>query len=133
MRSFRQKPSNRRAIYLHLAGSIESQLREAYAKRHDCGLDTQASIAERLGIDRSAVKRRLTGRTNMTIETLADMAWALGHCVAVTIFDPDESPTNESQVRSEHASGPVAISASASGTPATIRSFRQTDPNLVHA
>ena len=94
MRSFRHQTENRRAIYLQLAGSIESQLRQAYAKRHDLDRITQTQIADQLGVNRSAVNRRLTGGSNMTTETIADMVWALGHCIKVEIFDPSETPTN---------------------------------------
>jgi hypothetical protein len=34
----RKLPSNRRQIYLSLAGAIESKLRDAYARRHHDGL-----------------------------------------------------------------------------------------------
>lgn len=99
MRSFNHKPDNRRQVYLALASQIEGQLRDAYAKRHDEDNETQSSLAEKLGVDRSAVHRRLTGRVNMTIETLADMVWALRRCIKVEIFDPDESGTNERCVK----------------------------------
>lgn len=94
MRSFKHKPDNRRQVYLALASQIEGQLRDAYAKRHEEDSETQSSIAEKLGVDRSAVHRRLTGRVNMTIETLADMIWALRHCIKVEIFDPTETRSN---------------------------------------
>jgi len=95
VRSFKRQPNNRRSIYLNLVGSIESQLRQAFAKRHEEEGLTQAALAERLGVDRSAVNRRLTGRVNMTEETIADMVWGLGHCINVVIYDPDEKETNE--------------------------------------
>lgn len=93
MRSFRHKSDDKRSTYLGLAGSIESQLRQAYAKRHEQGRETQASLAEKLGVNRSAVNRRLLGHTNMTIETLANMVWALGYGVKIEIFDPDTAAT----------------------------------------
>lgn len=98
MRSFRKKTDNRRAIYLGLASDIESQLRAAFAKRSDRDQETQTSLAAKLGVDRSVVNRRLLGRTNMTIETIADMIWALGYCINVNIFDPLETPTNVPQI-----------------------------------
>ena len=98
-----QPPNNRRQVFLALASQIESKLRDAYAKRHAAGLDTQTSIAEKLGVDRSAVNRRLIGRTNMRTETIADMVWALGQCIDVDIFDPYERPSNAKRVISEHA------------------------------
>ncbi len=90
-------------MFLALTTSVESQLRDAYAKRHAGGLDNQTTIANRLGIDRSAINRRLLGRRNMTLETIADMAWALGQSISVRIFNPYEYPTNEKIVISEHA------------------------------
>jgi hypothetical protein len=75
-------------VYLKLAGDIERQLREAYHSRFESGQETQSSLAKKLGVDRSAVNRRLVGRTNMTIETIADMVWALEHEIAVDISDP---------------------------------------------
>jgi len=63
-------------------------LREAYDRLFQAGLVTQSSIAKKLGVDRSAVHHRLMGHTNMTIETIADMVWALNHAIKVEIFDP---------------------------------------------
>ena len=94
MRSFKHKHNNRRQVYLALVGQIESQLREAYAKRHEQAGETQSSLADKLGVNRSAVHKRLTGQTNMTIKTIADMVWALGYCIKVDIFAPDEVFTN---------------------------------------
>ncbi|WP_324695455.1 helix-turn-helix transcriptional regulator [Novosphingobium sp. RL4] len=94
VRSFRRQTDNRRSIYLNLVGSIEGQIRQAYAKRHDADGTTQKDLADKLGVGKSVINRRLNGQSNMTVETLADMAWGLGHCVSVNIFDPTESPTN---------------------------------------
>ena len=99
----RRPPSNRHQVYLNLSGSIDSQLRDAYAKRHEAGLDTQVSVGEKLGVGRSVINRRLLGHTNMGIETLADMVWALGYCITVDIFNPFDKPSNEPRVISVHA------------------------------
>ncbi|UGY15086.1 helix-turn-helix domain-containing protein [Bradyrhizobium septentrionale] len=76
-------------MFLKLAGMIESQLRDAYARRHEAGRLTQSGIARELGVNRSAIHNRLSGTTNMTIETIADMVWALGHDIDVKIVDPE--------------------------------------------
>lgn len=91
MPSTRPRPSDRRRLYLKLSHQIESQLRDAYAKLHDTEMLNQASYAKKLGVSRSVINRRLSGRTNMTIETIADMAWGLGQDVDVQIFDPKAS------------------------------------------
>jgi transcriptional regulator with XRE-family HTH domain len=109
-------------MYLALIGSIESQLRAAYENRHAAGLDTQASVAEKLGVDRSVVNRRLLGHTNMTAETIADMAWALGQSVALKIFDPFQEPTNEAIVISQYVTPALShqIAAASTVTPVTV-------------
>jgi DNA-binding phage protein len=87
---------------LQLTGSIESQLRDAYARLHHEKGETQSSVAAKLGVDRSAVHRRLSGQTNMTVETMADMVWALGQCIKVEIFDPSDHPSNETRIVPVH-------------------------------
>lgn len=87
MLSFLQKIDNRRATYLNLVSSVESQLRDAYARLHESGLENQTSLAKKLGVGRSAINRRLTGKKNMTLETVADMVWALGASISVKIED----------------------------------------------
>jgi hypothetical protein len=93
-------------MYLSVASSVETQLREAYAYRHDHGLDNQTTIASKLGVGRSVVNKRLRGLMNMTIESISDMAWALGFAVIVHIFDPNKYSGNEFYIRSEHAEPP---------------------------
>jgi hypothetical protein len=85
--SFRTKISERRQAFLLLASQIEEQLRDAYDRRFKAGEATQSSLAKKLGVNRSAVHRRLMGHTNMATETLASMAWALGCDVRVDICD----------------------------------------------
>lgn len=102
MRSFAKKSDNRRDIYMALTQQVESQLRDAYAKRYESGEETQSSLAEKIGVNRSAINRRLSGRNNLTLKTIADLIWALGQSIRVEIFDPDEQPTNMPHIRSEH-------------------------------
>lgn len=97
---------NRKEVYLALVNSVEGQLRDAYADRHERGLDNQSTIARKLGVGRSVVNRRLSGRGNLTLETIADMVWALGQCINVDIFDPSSTPSNSARVVSEHMAAP---------------------------
>lgn len=121
MRSFKRNPDNRRQVYLALVGQVEGQLRDVYAKRHEAGLETQSSVAEKLGVHRSVVHHRLTGRQNMTLETLADMAWALGCCIAVDIYDPADRPSNRARVIPSH----ITPSASAPAKGRLVDSARE--------
>jgi transcriptional regulator with XRE-family HTH domain len=114
LQSFRTKIDARRQTFLVLVGEIERQLREAYDRKFRAREATQSSLANKLGINRSAVNRRLTGRTNMTIETLADMVWALDQSVSVKIFDPTEFQGLNNMFKPQSA--PVAPKATP-GTP----------------
>lgn len=92
MPSSRPKPNLRRQIYLALVSKVEGQIRDVFAKRAELEGLTQVAVAEKLGVHRAVINRRLNGRTNMTIETIADMAWAIGACIDVDIYDPAERP-----------------------------------------
>jgi transcriptional regulator with XRE-family HTH domain len=37
----------------------------------------QQELAEKLGVHRSVVNRRLQGKSNLTLRTIAEMAWAM--------------------------------------------------------
>ncbi|RZN07995.1 hypothetical protein CWO91_24620 [Bradyrhizobium genosp. SA-3] len=97
-------------MFLKLSGMIEGQLRDAYAKKYEAGDLNQSSLANKLGINRSAVHHRLTGRTNMTIETIADMVWGLDHDIELKIIDPSESERNHrvaAQISLSAVAGPA--------------------------
>src|SRR5690349_5279625 len=74
-RSFRI--DKRRRSYLRLISEIKHALAQALAEEHaERGL-TMAEMARTLEVDRSHISRKLSGDTNMTLETLADLAYAL--------------------------------------------------------
>lgn len=118
-------------MYLKLSSMIESQLRDAYARKHAAGVLNQSSLANKLGVNRSAVHHRLTGQTNMTIETIADMIWGLDHDIDLKIFDPAEltknhrapepiapSPSREHAIRADTPLMKIASTAPTSNTAA---------------
>jgi hypothetical protein len=77
-------------------------------------------LAESWGGDRSAISKKFDGRQNMTLETLADLAYALDRPVKVTL--PERVPASAGSNQPGTAPGgdkPLAISVSvttASGT-----------------
>lgn len=99
MPSIRANPNLRRQIYLALVGKVEGQLREIFSKRNEEFGLTQSDIARKLDVHRSVIQRRLKGETNMTLETVADMAWAVGACIDVDIFDPKERTDRNDYLR----------------------------------
>ena len=47
------------------------------AKKHDNTV-SQASIARKIGMDKSSLSRVLNGQGNITLRTIAEVAWSLG-------------------------------------------------------
>jgi hypothetical protein len=93
-------------MFLKLSGQIEGQLRDAYDKRFRAGTLTQSSLGAKLDVNRSAIHHRLSGGTNMTMETIADMIWGLDHDFEFKIFDPAEATSNHRPLR-EELSAPI--------------------------
>lgn len=95
---FRHRPDGRRRTFLNLVADIDRGLRSAFTKRAVERGETQASLAEKLGINRSVVHRRLTSKANLTIESIADLVWALGYAIRVEIYDPQaDDPARRNQ------------------------------------
>jgi transcriptional regulator with XRE-family HTH domain len=60
-----------------LIGRVRSELLKALSERKaETGLSQQA-LAQKLGVHRSLINRQLTGETNLTLRSIADLAWAL--------------------------------------------------------
>lgn len=86
---FRKRPDARRRVFLSLAAEIDNGLRAAYGARFEQGRTNQMRLAETIGVHRSVIHRRLTGKTNLTLQSIADLVWALGWGVTVKFFDPE--------------------------------------------
>ncbi|MGD1035895.1 MAG: hypothetical protein ABR878_01620 [Roseiarcus sp.] len=110
----REAPDARRSTFLSLSSQIEGQLRDLYDIRYNNGEATQSSIAEKLGVNRSVVHRRLSGYTNMTAETIADMVWALNGVISITICASEVACANLATIK------PQAISPVPSTPPSQV-------------
>ena len=75
----------RRKAYIRLVGEISHQLNTALREEYERRGLTRTQMAEILGTDKSFITRKLDGRSNMTLETLADMAYALDRAVAIEL------------------------------------------------
>lgn len=60
-------------------GNVERAFQRAFTDAKKQRKLTQQQLAVTLGVDRSAINRRLLGRENMTERTLAEMAFAMGY------------------------------------------------------
>lgn len=75
----------RRRVFVRLIGKLRHELNQALAEEHVANGMTQAQIAAILNCHKSFVSRVLNGTTNMTLQTVADFAFALDRAVDITL------------------------------------------------
>lgn len=83
MKSVRPETNKRRVTYTRLVGEIQHALHQALSEEHEARGLTRAKMAEILGCDRGSITKLFSGTRNMTLETLADLAYALNRPVKV--------------------------------------------------
>jgi len=93
----------RRRSYVRLMGEVRHALNQALAEEGIKRGVTCTSIARLLGKHKSFVSRKLNGTSNMTFETLADLAFALDRPVKVLL--PERG--DDSAANSNHPPPPV--------------------------
>jgi transcriptional regulator with XRE-family HTH domain len=76
----------RRRSYVRLLGEIQHALNQALSEEHQRRGLTRAEMARIIGKNKSFVTRKLTGVDNMTLETFADLAFALDRPVRVSLL-----------------------------------------------
>jgi transcriptional regulator with XRE-family HTH domain len=59
-------------------GRVRSELQRALVAEKAAHKITQQQIATKLGVNRSVINRQLLGKENMTLRSVAELAWALG-------------------------------------------------------
>jgi transcriptional regulator with XRE-family HTH domain len=59
-------------------GRVRSELQRALVAEKAAQKITQQQIATKLGVNRSVINRQLLGKENMTLRSVAELAWALG-------------------------------------------------------
>lgn len=77
--------SPRQRTYARLIGEVRRALNEALIEENKAHGLTKSKIAATLGKNKSFVSRQLNGTGNMTLETLADLAYALNRPVKIAI------------------------------------------------
>jgi hypothetical protein len=101
---FQKRPDRRRRVFLSLVSEIENGLRDAYGTRYEQGRTNQKRLAEKIGVHRSVIHRRLTSQTNLTIKSIADLVWGLDWGIRVHCFDPEVERGTNFSIRLERAS-----------------------------
>ncbi|MFB2549984.1 helix-turn-helix domain-containing protein [Ensifer soli] len=71
-------------------GLVGDKLRHALIDRKRLKGLTQADLAKAINVDRSRVNRCFSGVNNMTLTTVAELAWALGHRITFDLTPEEE-------------------------------------------
>lgn len=113
--SFRMHISPRSRRAARFIASVHSGLQQAYSLSAKKGL-TQQQMATALEVDRSTINKRLQGLSNLTLRSISDMAWAMGHSVRIDFEPNGEVQGNfwRSPVNAESVNPPCLISPSGS-------------------
>lgn len=85
MKSAGPRLDKRRRVYVRRVGEIHHALNQALNEEHEKRGLTKTEIGRILGLGRSAIGKKLDGRHNMTLETLADLAFALDRPVKIAL------------------------------------------------
>ncbi len=91
-----------------LIGDAGDELQSALLRVKDRDGLTQQKLADRLGIDRATVNRCFSGHRNLTLRTIAEIAWALDHDVQLKLIDKNEEAVGCNFFRNEHRLGSIA-------------------------
>lgn len=102
MTSYKSKIDSRRQMFVRLIGDAYQEIQDAFAQENEENGVTQSDIARALNKDKGFVSRRLSGQSNMTLETLADFAWALDREIVLKLLKPEDLVGHDLNHKSEH-------------------------------
>jgi DNA-binding phage protein len=57
---------------------VRDEIQRAFIEEKRDNKLTQQAVAEKLGVNRSVINRQLKGEENLTLRTVAELAWAMG-------------------------------------------------------
>lgn len=73
-------------------GEVRSELQNALSEEKAYRKLTQQDIATLIGVNRSVINRQLIGRENLTLRSVAELAWALGRDIEFRLHKPVDIP-----------------------------------------
>ena len=93
-----------------LVGQVRDELVRALAEKRSKDRVTQQGLAQKLGVHRSQINRQLSGEANLTLRSLADLAWAMNMDVVFELKEPPSSAlSNEAPQTSTVGHAPAKI------------------------
>ena len=119
-RSARGPVTARRRAFVHLVEHLQHELLVAYEEERSRHGLTRSKMAELLGWDKGFLSRKLNIPANMTLETLADLAYALNRPVRIAM------PSRDAMLRpgdNREAPPPPHLSLSSGAAPVTTTTY----------
>lgn len=99
MTSVSPRLDKRRRTYVRLIGNIHHALNQALSEEKAKRGLNMTKIGKILGIGRSAISRKFDGRHNITLEALADLAYALDRPVEISLPERAATVAGSNDVR----------------------------------
>ena len=90
MTSYKTRIAPARRVFVRLISDIQEELQRAYVEENAVTGHTKADIARTLGKHRSFIVRKMSGLSNMTLETVAALAWAFNREIIFRLARPEE-------------------------------------------
>jgi DNA-binding phage protein len=69
-------------------GRVRNELLRALAEKKAKAAFPQQALAEKLGVERSLINRQLAGEANLSLRSLADLAWAMDMEISFELKTP---------------------------------------------
>ena len=110
--SYKMKIDPRRRKFVRLVSLIHAEIDRALQEECASRGISQNDVARILGIDQGALSRRLSGTSNLTLRSIADLAWALDRDIdfAFNVIDSQRSSnTNRPQQASTSANAEIRV------------------------
>jgi ribosome-binding protein aMBF1 (putative translation factor) len=108
-------------------GRVRSELLQALSEEKVASGLTQQALAQKLQVHRSVINRQLSGEANLTLRSVADLAWALNREITFELRRPaDEAGQNYVAETSTIGTGQARIVGAASTNSSTLPSPQQT-------
>ena len=100
----------RRKAFTRLISAIHRELAAALERECRARNLTQNDLANTLGVNKSAISRRLGGTSNLTLKSISDLAWALGHDVDFRLVSRRQEMAGANHPIATVLEGPMVIS-----------------------
>ncbi|KAB1079387.1 helix-turn-helix domain-containing protein [Methylobacterium soli] len=134
MTSFRFDVGSRGRKAARFITRVRNELQKAVVEERESSGLNQQKLATKLGVNRSVINRQLSGEANLTLRSVAELAWALDRDIEFSLSKPEQTkevnyftgamstgPARPVLVKGLNSSGTSAFSSVASGESTTGR------------